>query len=164
MVFQQNLLKKSYFVAKMSGPAGQFLLLESALRISKYTENIRMFVGVQIFAFYYNSFVYIEFENYLFFLFQVPPRFTIVPRDAEAPSGSSPMFSCQASGDPVPIIRWSKTGSSKSPTQQLKNGSLLIRNIQKANEGRYSCLASNSLKIIKREFTITVYSKFDFFC
>ena len=31
MVFQQNLLKKSYFVAKMSGPAGQFLLLESAL-------------------------------------------------------------------------------------------------------------------------------------
>ena len=32
MVFQQNLLKKSYFVAKMSGPAGQFLLLESALR------------------------------------------------------------------------------------------------------------------------------------
>ena len=164
MVFQQNLLKKSYFVSKMSGPAGQFLLLESALRISKYTENIRMFVGVQIFAFYYNSFVYIEFENYLFFLFQVPPRFTIVPRDAEAPSGSSPMFSCQASGDPVPTIRWSKTGSSKSPTQQLKNGSLLIRNIQKANEGRYSCLASNSLKIIKREFTLTVYSKFDFFC
>ena len=33
MVFQQNLLKKSYFVAKMSGPAGQFLLLESALRL-----------------------------------------------------------------------------------------------------------------------------------
>ena len=122
-----------------------------------------MFVAVQIFAFYYNSFVFIEFENYLFFLFQVPPRFTIVPGDSEAPSGSSPMFSCQASGDPVPTIRWSKTGSNKSPTQQLKNGSLLIRNIQKANEGRYSCSASNSLKTIKREISITVYSKFDFF-
>lgn len=122
-----------------------------------------MFVAVQIFAFYYNSFVFIEFENYLFFLFQVPPRFTIVPRDSETPSGSSPMFSCQASGDPVPTIRWSKTGSNKSPTQQLKNGSLLIRNIQKANEGRYSCSASNSLKTIKREISITVYSKFDFF-
>ena len=34
MVFQQNLLKKSYFVAKMSGPAGQFLLLESALSLT----------------------------------------------------------------------------------------------------------------------------------
>lgn len=123
-----------------------------------------MFVGVQIFAVYYNSFVYIEFENCLFLLFQVPPRFTIVPRDAEAPSGSSPMFNCQASGDPVPTIRWSKTGSSKSLTQQLKNGSLLIRNIQKANEGRYSCSASNSLKTIKTEITITVYSKFDLFC
>ena len=122
-----------------------------------------MFVAVQMFAFYYNSFVFIESENYLFFLFQVPPRFTIVPRDSEAPSGSSPMFSCQASGDPVPTIRWSKTGSNKSPTQQLKNGSLLIRNIQKANEGRYSCSASNSLKTIKREISITVYSKFDFF-
>ena len=30
MVFQQNLLQKAYFIAKMSGPAGQFLPLESA--------------------------------------------------------------------------------------------------------------------------------------
>ena len=30
--FQQNLLEKAYFIAKMSGPAGQFWLLESALR------------------------------------------------------------------------------------------------------------------------------------
>ena len=99
-----------------------------------------------------------------FFFFQVPPRFTIVPRDAEAPSGSNTMFTCQASGDPVPTIRWSKTGSSKSPTQQLKNGSLLISNIQMADEGRYTCSASNRLKTIRREITITVYSKFQFFC
>ena len=32
MGFQQNLLEKAYFVAKMSGPAGQFWLLKSALR------------------------------------------------------------------------------------------------------------------------------------
>ena len=29
--FQQNLLEKACFIAKMSGPAGQFWLLESAL-------------------------------------------------------------------------------------------------------------------------------------
>ena len=34
MVFQQNLLKKSYFIAKMSGQAGQFWLLESALSLN----------------------------------------------------------------------------------------------------------------------------------
>ena len=32
MIFQQNLLEKAHFIAKMSGPAGQFWLLESALR------------------------------------------------------------------------------------------------------------------------------------
>ena len=32
MVVQQNLLEKAYFIAKMSGPAGQFWLLESALK------------------------------------------------------------------------------------------------------------------------------------
>ena len=31
MILQQNLLEKAYFIAKMSGPAGQFGLLESAL-------------------------------------------------------------------------------------------------------------------------------------
>ena len=40
MVFQQNLLKKSYFVAKMSGPAGQFLLLKSALSLSDLESNL----------------------------------------------------------------------------------------------------------------------------
>ena len=34
MVFQQNLLEKAFFIAKMSGPAGQFRLLESALAMS----------------------------------------------------------------------------------------------------------------------------------
>ena len=29
--FPQNVLEKTYFIAKMSGPAGQFWLLESAL-------------------------------------------------------------------------------------------------------------------------------------
>ena len=33
MVFQQKLLEKAYFIAKMSGPAGQFRLLESALSV-----------------------------------------------------------------------------------------------------------------------------------
>ena len=35
MVFQQNPLQKVYFIAKMSGPAGQFWLLESALSKTK---------------------------------------------------------------------------------------------------------------------------------
>ena len=35
MVFQQNPLQKVYFIAKMSGPASQFWLWESALSKTK---------------------------------------------------------------------------------------------------------------------------------
>lgn len=90
----------------------------------------------------------------------VPPSFTIVPRGAAEPSGSSPVYNCQASGDPVPRISWTKVGSGQTPTEQLRNGSLWIKNIQKADEGRYTCLASNKVKIITKEITISVFSKF----
>ena len=33
MIFQQNILEKAYFIAKMSGPAGPFWLLESTLSL-----------------------------------------------------------------------------------------------------------------------------------
>ena len=51
MVFQQNLLKKSYFVAKMSGLAGQFLLLESALSNIVHTASIRDQTNCQVVAY-----------------------------------------------------------------------------------------------------------------
>ena len=34
MIFQQNLVEKAQFIAKMSGPAAQFWLLESALSVN----------------------------------------------------------------------------------------------------------------------------------
>ena len=83
-----------------------------------------------------------------------------MPRSAAEPSGSSPVYNCQATGDPVPTIRWSKTGSGQPSIEQLKNDSLRIKNIQKADEGRYTCSASNGVKTITKEITISVYSKF----
>ena len=40
MILQQNLLEKAYFIAKMSDPAGQFWLLESALSNSSGTHHL----------------------------------------------------------------------------------------------------------------------------
>ncbi|KAK2570207.1 Adhesion G protein-coupled receptor B3 [Acropora cervicornis] len=88
----------------------------------------------------------------------VPPSFTIVPSGASEPSGSSPVYNCQATGDPVPVISWTKVGSSQPTTETLRNGSLWIKTIQKADEGRYRCLASNKVKTVTREITISVYT------
>ena len=70
------------------------------------------------------------------------------------------MYNCQAVGDPVPTIRWTKVGSAQTPTEQLKNGSLLLRNIQKSDEGQYTCSATNIVKTAAAKITISVYSKF----
>ena len=47
MVFQQNLLKKSYFIAKMSGQVGQFWLLESALRYRRSCFQLMLWMNKQ---------------------------------------------------------------------------------------------------------------------
>ena len=49
MVFQQNLLEKAYFIAKMSGlamirRAGQFWLLESALKVVHFVNGQNLHV------------------------------------------------------------------------------------------------------------------------
>ena len=59
----------------------------------------------------------------------------------------------------MPVISWTKVGSSQPTTETLRNGSLWIKTIQKADEGRYRCLASNKVKTVTREITISVYSK-----
>lgn len=88
----------------------------------------------------------------------VPPSFTIVPSGAAEPSGSSPVYNCQATGDPVPTITWAKVGSAQPLTKTLQNGSLWIKDIQKVDQGRYTCFASNKVKTVSKQITISVYT------
>ena len=39
MVFYQKIWKKAFFIVKMTGPAGQFWLLESAPRLGKISND-----------------------------------------------------------------------------------------------------------------------------
>ena len=60
-------------------------------------------------------------------------------------------LSCNASGDPIPTISWTKDGSIVSASGDSRisfgaeNKELNIANVSRADEGEYRCVANNSL-------------------
>ncbi|XP_022244234.1 Down syndrome cell adhesion molecule-like protein Dscam2 isoform X1 [Limulus polyphemus] len=84
-----------------------------------------------------------------------PSRWKTEPRDTSAITGSDAVLDCQAFGRPEPRVVWKKSNddtSSKFNTvisgarvQVLVNGSLVIRNVQEDDGGRFMCEASNSV-------------------
>ncbi|EDO29353.1 predicted protein, partial [Nematostella vectensis] len=80
----------------------------------------------------------------------VPSKFVTEPRDQQVLREYTAQLSCQTTGYPPARVEWSKLqGSSFVPLgdnhrfQQLLNGTLVIRNASKRDEGRYSCHAYN---------------------
>ncbi|XP_067452563.1 hemicentin-1 isoform X1 [Thunnus thynnus] len=69
-------------------------------------------------------------------------------------------LTCEASGNPVPEIKWLKDGQQLVPDrrhQVLSHGRFLqISGAQVADTGRYSCLASNSAGDRSRHFNLNV--------
>ncbi|XP_044055859.1 hemicentin-1 isoform X2 [Siniperca chuatsi] len=69
-------------------------------------------------------------------------------------------LTCEASGNPVPEIKWLKDGQLLEPDrryQVLSHGRFLqISGAQVADTGRYSCLASNSAGDRSRHFNLNV--------
>ena len=61
-------------------------------------------------------------------------------------------FSCNASGDPVPTISWTRDATIISTSGESRiglraeNNQLNITNVSRADEGEYRCVANNSLR------------------
>ncbi|XP_054723240.1 cell adhesion molecule DSCAM-like [Uloborus diversus] len=80
----------------------------------------------------------------------VPPSIQEDPQDQTLQEGKDATFICRGTGFPQPTITWSKgkEANDKSQNERMQvfaNGSLLISNIQKTDEGMYSCTISNSI-------------------
>ncbi|XP_061527084.1 uncharacterized protein igsf9b [Phycodurus eques] len=78
-------------------------------------------------------------------ILQDPPAFQVPPRPEYLQEvGRELVIPCEARGDPVPNITWSKIGSiPRSQYFVLANGSLLLQPLSKDHHGGWECLASN---------------------
>ncbi|XP_046346605.2 peroxidasin-like isoform X1 [Haliotis rufescens] len=79
---------------------------------------------------------------------QSPPEFFVIPRDQEVQEGNNADFSCNARGDPSPVLSWVKDGR-PIPTNRrytLQNGGRLFRilNTESSDSGQYTCRAENA--------------------
>ncbi|XP_060529785.1 cell adhesion molecule Dscam2 isoform X39 [Cylas formicarius] len=85
----------------------------------------------------------------------VPPRWILEPTDKAFAQGSDAAVECKADGFPKPVVTWKKaTGVSpgdykdfkqNDPDIKVEDGTLVINNIQKTNEGYYLCEAVNGI-------------------
>lgn len=106
--------------------------------------------------------------------FLVPPRWILEPTDKAFAQGSDAKVECKADGFPKPVVTWKKaTGAlivkicfmfvsmgimllgqtpgeykdfkPNNPDIKVEDGTLIINNIQKTNEGYYLCEAVNGI-------------------
>ena len=83
------------------------------------------------------------------FLIIVPPQITTQPQGGPVTEGNNVTLSCNASGNPVPTITWTRNGSvltSSVPRISFGEESkeLKITSINRADSGEYRCVANNS--------------------
>ena len=83
------------------------------------------------------------------FLIIVAPLITTQPQSGPVTEGDNVTLSCNASGNPVPTISWTRDGSLISSGDQrisfeAGNRRLTITNVSRVDSGEYRCVADNS--------------------
>ncbi|XP_023225209.1 Down syndrome cell adhesion molecule homolog [Centruroides sculpturatus] len=99
----------------------------------------------------------------------VPPSWKNMPVDKEVHLGQTVILLCYATGKPVPLVTWTKSSRREDSfvilhdTDTLtiyQNGSLVIENVMKKDEGFYTCKISNGVgKDIEKTVSVTIYGK-----
>ena len=74
---------------------------------------------------------------------------TAHPKNVTITEKESVALSCNATGNPVPTISWTKDGSPISSNSRISlssdNKQLTITNVNRTDSGEYRCVANNKL-------------------
>ena len=77
------------------------------------------------------------------------PEITTHPKNVTTTEGGNLTLSCNATGNPVPKISWTKDGSPISSNSRISlsqdDKQLTITNVNRTDSGEYRCVADNSL-------------------
>ncbi|ROL43461.1 Hemicentin-1, partial [Anabarilius grahami] len=96
---------------------------------------------------------------------QSSPTITVEPVETVVDAGSTVVLNCQAEGEPVPVIEWSRQGRPLLGNERittLNNGSLRLSSAQKEDTAEYECVARNLLGsvLVRVTFTVRVHGGF----
>ncbi|XP_073187315.1 probable oxidoreductase PXDNL isoform X5 [Lepidochelys kempii] len=90
---------------------------------------------------------------------QALPVFSQLPQDTSAEVGKNVEIPCSAHGEPQPTISWSKTGVQITESGKFhvnSDGTLTIRDLGQADQGRYECVARSSFGLATTSMVLTV--------
>ncbi|XP_028652751.2 peroxidasin isoform X1 [Erpetoichthys calabaricus] len=90
---------------------------------------------------------------------KVTPVFASTPRDMTVESGSNAQIPCSAHGEPEPVITWNKDGVQVTQSGKFHispDGFLVIHDAGPADQGRYECIARNTIGYSSASMVLTV--------
>ncbi|XP_035986670.1 immunoglobulin superfamily DCC subclass member 3 [Fundulus heteroclitus] len=91
---------------------------------------------------------------------QAPAEFVQPPQSIARPVGTTAIFTCQAQGEPEPLLTWLKNGQVLEPGGHVKlrnnNSTLTIYSINQEDEAIYQCIAENSAGSTQASARLTV--------
>ncbi|GCC29770.1 hypothetical protein chiPu_0008212 [Chiloscyllium punctatum] len=96
---------------------------------------------------------------------QSSPVFTVEPMDTVIDAGAIVMLNCQAVGEPLPTVEWSRQGQpliENERTTILSNNSLRLTAVKKEDTSEYECVARNLMgsALVKITLTVQVHGGF----
>ncbi|XP_019904855.2 hemicentin-1 isoform X2 [Esox lucius] len=90
---------------------------------------------------------------------QSSPSITVEPEETVVDAGTTVLLNCHASGEPIPVIEWSRQGSPLIGNERftiLSNGSLRVTSAQIEDTAEYECVARNLMGSVLARVTLTV--------